>query len=59
MTVKIFWARSEDGYADSKDGRFEISPIFIGRTTAQGYMISDNNTRGTYGGVDFTQRDCK
>jgi hypothetical protein len=35
----IKWNKSEEGYVNSKCGRFEIEPVFIGRTTPQGYNI--------------------
>ena len=55
----VEWGRSEDGYVESKCGRFHISPLFIGRTTAQGYKVDDTETGNSYGGPDFTQKMCK
>jgi hypothetical protein len=37
--ANIQWNRSEDGFVESKDGRFEIEPLFIGRTTPQEYVL--------------------
>ena len=34
--------QGERGFWISADGRFEISPIFIGRTTAQGHELRDS-----------------
>lgn len=38
------WTRSEDGYTDSKDGRFSIYPQPMGTTKAQGYELYDHKT---------------
>jgi hypothetical protein len=40
--MKINWIYGDDaGFWDSADGRFAISPIYIGRTTPQGYELWD------------------
>jgi hypothetical protein len=33
------WNKSDEGYVTSACGKFEIEPIFIGRTTPQGYNV--------------------
>jgi hypothetical protein len=43
MTVR--WNRSEEGYTDSKDGRFSISPLYMGTTRPQGYQMWDNTMK--------------
>ena len=35
----IEWTRSDEGHIRSKDGEWEIFPLFIGRTTPQGYEL--------------------
>tara|TARA_R100001163_G_C4992092_1_gene144298 strand:+ start:180 stop:407 length:228 start_codon:yes stop_codon:yes gene_type:complete len=43
MNLHIQWVYGGDnGYWRSAEGRFEISPIFIGRTTPQMYRVEDN-----------------
>jgi hypothetical protein len=41
--VKIKWVyQDEAGYWDSFEGRFSVSPVFIGRVTIQGYELRDD-----------------
>lgn len=42
MTIK--WNRSNEGFAESKCGRFSITPLYCGTTRAQLYQIRDNKT---------------
>ncbi len=53
----IRWSRSEDGYCESKDGRFKIRPLYYGRCSAQSYEVRDVTVPGKYTGD--TQRACK
>ena len=50
---KINWVyEGEQGYWRSSEGRFSVSPIYIGRTTPQGYEVRDemgNRVRGEDG----------
>ena len=40
--MKIHWQyEGEAGFWESFEGRFSISPIFIGRVTIQGYELRD------------------
>ena len=39
MAAAIKWKRSTEGYVESHDGRFEIEPVFMGRTTAQAFHL--------------------
>lgn len=42
MNVRIQWVYGGDnGFWRSAEGRFEISPIFIGRTTPQMFRVED------------------
>lgn len=51
------WERSSEGYAKTRDGRFHIAPVFMGRETAQSYECVDTTTGGRWSGD--TQRDLK
>jgi hypothetical protein len=42
--IRLLWKRSQDGYVDSKDGRFSIYPQPMGTTRAQAYQLHDNKT---------------
>ena len=61
----IKWARSDEGYCDSKCLRFEIVPLFCGTTRAQYfdlYFTADivlTHTRKRIASLCDTQRDCK
>ena len=54
----ISWSRSEDGFCHSKEGRFQISPIFRGRTKADSYVVRDR-VKGKERSHLETQRECK
>jgi hypothetical protein len=42
MNLRIQWVYGGDaGFWRSAEGRFEIYPIFIGRTTPQAYKVED------------------
>ncbi len=64
MTRSIRWNKSQEGYCESKDGRWSISPLPMGTTRAQGYRLVDRFKlahvpyRETYSDHD-TQRDAK
>lgn len=56
----VKWGRSEDGYVDSKDGNWRISPLFMGSTTAQEFELEQkigNKWKTVYHGS--TQKDAK
>lgn len=58
----IRWNRSEEGFVESKDGRWWICPLFIGRTTPQGYELWDNSRpqgEKRVSGLLNTQADAK
>lgn len=59
----IQWKRSEEGFTESKCGRFEIEPIFIGRTTPQAFQLYYRETafvpRKKIRGFCDTQREAK
>lgn len=61
MTRKVKWGRSEEGYVESKCGRFDIVPLYMGRCSAQAYNLIDygpnRNEYKTH--MSDTQRDCK
>jgi hypothetical protein len=44
MKFKVRWKRSHEGYVESKDGRWRISPQFMSTTRAQGYECRDMKT---------------
>ncbi len=50
------WGRSDDGYCDSKCGRFEIRPIYSGRVQPIWYALWKLDVR--IGWYD-TQREAK
>ena len=62
--MKIRWQyEGEQGFWISAEGRFQVSPIYIGRTTPQGYELRDgmpsNGTSGhTYKGF-YTVAEAK
>ena len=43
--MNIAWTKSEDGYCESKDGRFRIEPIFNHSVAPAGYNLYDNGER--------------
>lgn len=53
----VKWNRSVEGFAESKCGRFEIEPLFMGRVSPQAYQLRVD------GKVAFrylnTQKDAK
>ena len=55
------WNRSEDGFTDSKCGRYSIEAYFIGRTTPQGYAVycNDESPPRKINRYCPTQRDAK
>ena len=56
---QVQWNRSDEGFVDSKCGRFSIEPIFGGRINSIGHTLRvAGRTRGLLG-VDASQRDCK
>jgi len=55
--TEVQWGRSEDGYAESKCGRFRIIPIFAGRVQPIWYQVIDKET-GDKAQRD-TQHECK
>jgi hypothetical protein len=63
MMADIKWNKSDDGYVSSKCGRFDIEPIFMGRTTAQCFRIMFRppftDKRVEVGKYIDTQRDAK
>jgi len=59
-TKRVKWGRSEDGYVESKDGKWKISPRFMGRTTAQDFEL-EMKTNGKWKVVynASSQKDAK
>jgi hypothetical protein len=63
--TQIKWNRSEQGCISSKCGRFEIEPIFMGRTTAQAFhlyfypTVGDAKSRQLVAKYCDTQREGK
>lgn len=59
----IKWLRSEEGYVDSKCGRFEIVPLWCGTTRPQYfdcyYTDPFDLSRKKVTSLTDTQRDCK
>ena len=50
------WKRSDDGFVDSKCGRFQIVPRWWGRVAPQEYILED---KGKQVGSYDTQRAAK
>lgn len=44
-TTLIKWGRSEDGFVDSKCGRFSIVPNYCGTTRPQDYNVRDKDRK--------------
>ena len=57
MTVQ--WGRSEDGFVESKCGRFKIKPIFAGRYKPIWYQVEDTAPGGHGMATQNTQKECK
>ena len=63
MAALIKWERSDEGYCDSKCGRFDIVPLYCGTTRPQYYAcyytdpVTLGRTKVTT--LSDTQRDCK
>jgi len=53
----VKWNKSEDGYCESKCGRFKITPQWWGRVQPQEYKITDKVTEKK--SAFSTQRNCK
>jgi hypothetical protein len=56
--IRIRWGRSEEGYVESKCGRFTISPLYWGHTRPQSYELRDTKTGRVNMYLD-TQADAK
>lgn len=54
----IKWNRSDEGYVSSKNGDWEIFPIYIGRTEPQGYELYRGSEKIS-GRALYTQLDAK
>lgn len=57
MQKLVYWLRSEEGYTQSKEGRFLIEPKFMGSTIPLAYKITDY-VSGNTKSVD-TQKEGK
>lgn len=55
MTIR--WKRPDDGYVESHDGAWRITPLYCGCTRPQAYVLADNGRRK--GGEFQTQRAAK
>ena len=42
--TRIKWNRSDEGFVNSKERRFWISPLYMGTTRAQAYQLDDRMT---------------
>lgn len=53
------WKRSTgDGFTESHDGRWHISPIYGGLTRPESYQVYDTKTKATFG-REMTVTDAK
>lgn len=58
--MKVRWGRSEDGFTDSKCGRFSINPLWGGCANPQWYELKDKQDNPKKrGNWHDTQRDAK
>lgn len=59
----IKWNRSDEGYVDSKCGRFDIEPLYCGTTRPQYYRCYYTDpvtlSRTRVCGLADTQTECK
>jgi hypothetical protein len=55
--AKIAWKRSNEGFVDSKDGKWSISPLYCGGTRPQFFELSYE--RRTITRLASSQRDAK
>lgn len=54
--MPIRWKRARDGFVESHDGRWRISPLYCGCTRPQSFQLwKDNADRGWFS----TQREAK
>ena len=51
------WTRSNDGYCESKCGRFQVKPKFWGRVRPREFLLKDTRTGNS--GLFDTQREAK
>jgi hypothetical protein len=56
--TSIKWGRSDEGFVESKCGRFEISPEYWGCVQPQSYTLIDVIEHKQYR-QKVTQKDCK
>jgi hypothetical protein len=62
MSNQLKWTRSNDGYTETKCGRFTIEPVFMGRTTPQAFNVffhAPGEPRVLVRKYSDTQRDAK
>jgi hypothetical protein len=58
--LKVKWNRSDDGFTDSKCGRFSITPLWCGRVKPQWYELKDaKDDPKKKGGWHDTQGEAK
>ena len=59
--TRIQWKRSDEGFCESKCGRFDIVPLYCGRCDPQYYEVYDNEPkpRVRVAALCDTQRECK
>jgi hypothetical protein len=58
MSRLVKWNRSEEGYCESKCGRYLIKPLYCGQTTAQMYELRLNDGYARLATCK-TQSECK
>jgi hypothetical protein len=58
-TAKPRWTPSEDGYTETRCGRFRIEPNWYGRTRPVSYSLYDREASGRPVFGSHTQADCK
>lgn len=57
--MSIKWKRSHEGFCESHDGRWSISPEYQGYVNPQFYMLKDNQTGKCFMPGFETQSDAK
>ena len=56
---RIKWGRSDEGFVESKCGRWHITPLYWGCTRPQAYALRDAKTKKKIGAWYETQWDAK
>ena len=54
--MRVRWQRADDGFVESHDGRWSITPVYGGLTRPESFVLHYNSA---VVGSGQTQRECK